>query len=146
MISRANAQDQAYSSSIDSDLGATTDVEGIGVVSATTVAILVVDRDLVQLKVCGTVDREDLNGRVLDGDASYDTVRQGMSVEELQLRQRGGPTGSTMSLPTLGFVLPPLVPSPSHQRAPPPSRTLPEAPVTVMSVPETETRGPDHSL
>lgn len=45
----------------------------------------------------------------------------------------------------LGLVLPPLLPSPSHHAAPLPSMTEPAAPVTVMSVPETEMSGPSHS-
>lgn len=43
------------------------------------------------------------------------------------------------------MVLPPLLPSPSHHLAPSPSISEPEAPVTVMSVPDTEMRGPLHS-
>jgi len=49
------------------------------------------------------------------------------------------------ALKNFGLVTPPLVPSPSHQRAPSPSMTWPGSPVTEIPVPETEIRGPDHS-
>lgn len=44
-----------------------------------------------------------------------------------------------------GFVTPPLEPCPSHHKSPLPLKYEPLAPVMVMSVPETETKGPDHS-
>jgi hypothetical protein len=55
------------SGAADGDLGGASDVEGIGVVAALGVTVLVVDGDAVELGVGGGVDREDLNGGVLDG-------------------------------------------------------------------------------
>ena len=56
-----------HSGAGDGDLRRVTNVEGVGVVAALGVAVLVVDGDAVELGVGGGVDGEDLNGRVLDG-------------------------------------------------------------------------------
>lgn len=67
-----------------------------------------------------------------------------MSSEELQRLVMFG--RGTAVHHTLGFVLPPLVPLPSHHLAPFPSIRWPAAPTTLILVPETEIRGPCHSL
>lgn len=51
----------------DGDLRRVADVEGVGVVAALGVAVLVVDGDVVHLEALGIVDAEDLDGAVLDG-------------------------------------------------------------------------------
>jgi hypothetical protein len=51
----------------DGDLRRVADVEGVGVVAALGVAVLVVDGDVVDLEGLGVVDAEDLDGAVLDG-------------------------------------------------------------------------------
>jgi hypothetical protein len=50
----------------DGDLGRVTDVEGVGVVAALGVTVLVVDGDAVDLEALGVVDAENLNRAVLD--------------------------------------------------------------------------------
>ena len=51
----------------DGDAIGRTDVEGVGVVAAVGVTVLVVDGDVVDLELGGSVDGEDLDGGVLDG-------------------------------------------------------------------------------
>ncbi len=68
-----------------------------------------------------------------------------MSVEELGLGLAAIGSDLSVSNNDKKLKLGRTNPFPSHHRAPPPSIRLPEAPVTVMSVPETEIKGPDHS-
>lgn len=51
----------------DGDAVGRANVESVGVVAAVGVTVLVVDGDIVDLELGGSVDGEDLNGRVLDG-------------------------------------------------------------------------------
>ena len=55
-----------HSGAGDGDLRRVTNVEGVGVVAALGVAVLVVDGDAVHLEALGVVDAENLNGAVLD--------------------------------------------------------------------------------
>jgi hypothetical protein len=50
----------------DGDVLRVTDVESVGVVAALRVTVLVVDGDVVDRECVGVVDREDLDGGVLD--------------------------------------------------------------------------------
>jgi hypothetical protein len=50
----------------DGDLGRVANVEGVGVVAALGVTVLVVDGDAVDLEALGVVDAENLNRAVLD--------------------------------------------------------------------------------
>ena len=55
-----------HSGAGDGDLRRVANVEGVGVVAALGVTILVVDGDAVHLEALGVVDAENLNGAVLD--------------------------------------------------------------------------------
>jgi hypothetical protein len=69
----------------DVDTSAGTDVEGVGVVATLAVTIGVVDSDSIQSKAIGTVDAEDLDGRVLDVDVLDLGVDHLVGIEELGL-------------------------------------------------------------
>lgn len=69
----------------NSDVLGVTDIEGVGVVAALRITILVVDGNVVNLEGVGVVDGEDLNGRVLDRDALDDGVGHLVGVEHLGL-------------------------------------------------------------
>lgn len=86
-----------------------------------------------------------LNRSVLDGYASDCRVGQAVGREKLRLRLATAaatigvpPTVSLVCALHLGKIL-------HYHRAPPPSRMLPEAPVTVMPLPPMFRRGPAHS-
>lgn len=118
--------------------------------SALRVARAVVNRDLVQCEVVGVVDGEGLDRCVLDVEARDGGSCQRVGCEELfkrvsysGLSEVGLVLGKRL---TLGLVLPPLLPFPSHHAAPLPSMTWPEAPLTVMLLPEMEMRGPAHGV
>jgi hypothetical protein len=129
----------------DGDAGRAADVKGVGVVAAVSdVAGGVVDGDVVKCEVGGGVDGEALNGGVLDVEVVDVGLLHGVGVEELTRERKIG-NGKAQML-TLGLVLPPLPPLPSHHLGPLPSMTWPVAPLTVMLVPETEIKGPVHSL
>jgi hypothetical protein len=80
----------------DGDLRRVADVEGVGVVAALGVAVLVVDGDVVDLEALGVVDAEDLDGAVLDG--------LGLNVSVCTIDERFR-TGRTMPLMTELVIL-----------------------------------------
>lgn len=85
----------------DSDLLRRANVEGVGVVAAIGVAVLVIDGNIVDLKVGGVVDGEDLNRRVLDCKALDDGVVQLVGIEELRL---GLATVGALGVPPAGSI------------------------------------------
>jgi hypothetical protein len=127
------------------DTGGAADVESVGVVAAVgLVTGGVVDGDVVKGDRLGSVDRKSLDGCVLDVQVRNGGRGHAVGVEELEKLVIAQQRFECQR--TLGFVLPPLVPLPSHHFSPAPLMTWPAAPVTLRLVPETEIRGPSHSL
>ena len=68
----------------DGDVGALTNIEGIGVVASLSVTQAVVDGDVVEDQVVG-LNTETLDGGVLDVESGDGRVVEGVGVEELGL-------------------------------------------------------------
>lgn len=131
---------------VDDNVVAGSNVEAIGVVAkAASVTSGRVNGHVSDGQSIAAGNADSLNRSVLDGDASDGRACQAVKREELPWSALFGAQDRGASH-AFGLVLPPLPPSPSHQRAPSGLRTAPEAALTVILLPPMFRRGPAHSL